>query len=260
MSFTIKLESGFQLLARLAKKQDLHNFYSVLFENGLKHNDVVEISSESNNCKSLLLIDMVCEAICPVKFGGLDTNVLVFNTDGNFNLDLLIDKIKLKINIYVEENESSRNEILNNTTLEVLENLFFIEICNGEELYTTIENLENILNVHVTSIIIFDTLTAYYWSEQDYKINKMDLYLKNIINTVQRITKPYKNIIIYTKPEYFTSKTTGVETYNFFDYLTYKVCISLNKNTSSYEVTVRTLQSYFKKVFCIQDGKINWSS
>lgn len=260
MTEALKIESGLQLLARLAITFDLSQFYPVLFENGLKANDVVEISGDSDCCKTFLLIDFICHTILPKDFGGLDTGFLVFNSDGNFSLKTVYSVLEEKIKCI-----SITNDEMNVVIEKTMSKLFILNIYDAEQFQVTLENLENILADNPTiSLIAVDTLTAFYWAEQPFKLTKMDLYLRSCLKNIQKFSQEQKIPIIYTKPLYFGSEQDNIRKKldAVSDHLTYRLNISKNCNNSgiSYEVVKQTHYSYEVKHFCITNYIINWIS
>ncbi|KAJ8734197.1 hypothetical protein PYW07_014748 [Mythimna separata] len=251
-----KVESGAQLLARLIKKPVIEDFYSNLFQPGLKNNDVVEVLG---NNSSALLIDLINEALAPSRSGEEPIGVLIFNTVGHLDYKKLINALKKKIasslNTYCD---SELDTVLHKT----LNNLFILDIYDGTQFYTTIHNLDNILAHHQNiSLLIFDTLTAFYWSEQGLKITKMDLYVKNVLRMIQKVSKEYKVILIYTRPGYFnSSKDSGnIGEVKITEGINFKVQLVDNISTGAYEVNVRTIDSYYhKKYLSTIDNEINW--
>lgn len=197
-----KVESGIQLLSRLtAKKTKIENFYPNLFGSGPKYGDIIEIYS--NRSSSFLLIDIICEALLPVKFGGAETGVLILNTDGHITLQALTALLQHKLLSRKKNNSDIEcNEILK----QILNNLYVQDIFDDFQLNATLEKLEYILAQHNNiSLCIIDTFTAFYWSEHRFKMVKMDSYLKNLLRVVQNSAKSHEVTIIYTRPDYFNS-------------------------------------------------------
>ncbi|KAJ8734628.1 hypothetical protein PYW08_013878 [Mythimna loreyi] len=252
-----KVESGAQLLARLIKKPVIKNFYSNLFQPGLKNDDVVEVSG---NNSSALLIDLINEGLAPSGSIEEPIGVLVFNTVGHLNYKELINALKKKI---VSSLNTYCDAEIGTVLHKALSNLFILNIYDATQFYTTIHNLDNILAHHQNiSLLIFDTLTAFYWSEQGLKITKMDLYVKNVLRMIQKVSKEYKVILIYTRPGYFnSSKDSGnIGEVKMTEGVNFKVqLLDNNSSTGAYEVNVITTDSsYHKKYLSTIDNEINW--
>lgn len=248
----IKVESGVQLLARLIKKPVVENFYSNLFQPGLKNDDVVELFGRNS---STLLIDLISEALLPSMSNTEPLGVLVFNTDGRLNYIELINALKIKL-----KSDIDCDAEIDTFLQKTLNNLFILDIYDATQFYTSIHNLDNILAHQNISLLIFDTLTAFYWSEQGFKITKMDLYMKNLLSMIQKVSKEYKVILIYTRPSYFNSSkdSSNIGEIAITGGINFKVQIVNNNDTGTYEVNVRTNDLYYKKYMSIIDNEINW--
>lgn len=251
-----KIESGVQLLTRLLpKKPDLENFYPAIFQSGPKNGEVIEVFSDS--CASHFLIDIISEALIQTKFNGVSAGVLVFNTDGNINYEDLINVIKKKI-FSSKQNSSTfctDSSALENTLKETVSNLYVVDIYDVTQFYTTIHKLESILIEYPNiSLLIFNTLTAFYWSEQGYKITRMDLYIKNLINTIQKVNKEYKTICLYTRPEYFC---TNKDSFNIPSEISYQIGI-LDNSKGNYQVNVKSTSFKATKFFRTNDNELKW--
>lgn len=251
-----KVESGLQLLARLRKKTVNENFYPVLFENGLKTGEVVEFySDESMSC---LLADIISEALIPKRLDGVELGVLLINTDGNLNFDVIGNVLKKKLLMLAVQCED-----VDSLLHEVLQKLHILEVYDSTQFYTTIHNLESVLmqNQYI-SLVIIDTLTAFYWSEQGFKITKMDVYLKSLLNIIQKITTEFNIKIIYTRPDYFSSSKDCIENLEAcsnhpkIECLNYRMQVLRDNGT--YQVSVRTSDKIYSKFFSILDDTIKW--
>lgn len=252
-----KVESGLQLLARLRKKSVNENFYPVLFENGLKTGEVVEFySDESMSC---LLADIISEALIPESLGGVEFGVLLINTDGNLSFEVIVSVLKKKLSTLAIQCQD-----IDNILHEVLQKFHILKVYDSTQFYTTIHNLENVLNQNeYISLVIFDTLTAFYWSEQGFKITKMDVYLKSVLSIVQQITKEFNIKIIYTRPDYFSSSKDCIQNLEAcsnhpkIECLNYRMQVVLRED-GTYQANVRTSDKIYNKFFSIFDDIIKW--
>ncbi|XP_075990946.1 X-ray repair cross complementing 2 [Anticarsia gemmatalis] len=255
-----KIESGEQLLARITKKNAIENFYPALFECGLNHGDTVEIFSDTST--SYLLIDLICEALFPTKSNEEPSGVLMFNTVSQFIYEEFIKTIKMRIDSCLDNSLDIETRKIENDRLlnKALSNFFLLEIYDATQFYTTIHNLDSIFTQHSNiSLLVFDTLTAFYWSEQGFKIMKMDLYIKNLLRIIQKVSKEYKVIIVYTRPGYFSSSKdmNNYETSQLADGLNFKVQL-VDSSKGVYQLNVRTVHSYYTKCFIVLNNVIKW--
>lgn len=269
MALKFKLESGVQLLSRLSKKAGIENFYPSLFNCGPNKDEVIEIFS--NNSANPFLYDLITEALLPHLVGGVEAGTVIFNTDGNFDKNNFIEIFKHKLytkltekNIQVNFKDEAMDEILNGC----LNNIIIIDIYDPSQLIISIQNLDNILMRHSNiSLIIFHTLSAFYWSEQSFKVTKMDLYLKKLLKFVQKITKDFKIVILYTRPEYFCSSKESIENLEpccpipTESRINYRLQVKYSSSDSEYNyVIVQTDEKLVKIPFLIMNGNISWQS
>lgn len=263
----IKIESGIQLLARLIKKPGIEKFYPVIFENGPKQGDFIELYSECNT--SYLLTELVCTALIPQQLNGPEAGVIVFNTDGHFDFNSMTNILQSKI-IKCLDRTNNASKYINNDVDGLLsmslKNLYVLEIFDVTEFYVSIQNLENLLTKNPNiSLVVFHTLTAFYWSEQDFKITKMDLYLKKLLQVIQKVIKDHKVTVMYTRPEYFSSSKESIENLEpccqnsteEHNIINYRIQLVFNSNNSNI-INVRTYNKQFQKEFNLINNEIIW--
>lgn len=249
-----KLESGLQLLARLTKKQFIDNLYRSLFTDGHKPNDIIEIVGENGSGKSALVCDIISEAILPKTCNGTEAGVLFINTDGNACFKKLYQTLNVKVGEFI--NNSDNAEVGNEIVQRALSQLQIIEVDNPLQFYATLQNLESIISNHGNmSLLIIDTLTAYYWSEQNMKIVKMNVYVSNILKLIQKVTKQFQIVVMYTKPVYFN---TNME--NNHDLLSYRIDLNVvnSKDDLIYEATCFRNDFKYKKYFKFCNNTVQW--
>ncbi|XP_069354519.1 DNA repair protein XRCC2 [Maniola hyperantus] len=260
----IKIESGIQMLARLTKKPGIERFYPIIFGSGPKQGDIIELYSDGNT--SYLLTELICEALIPQELNGPETGVIIFNTDGNLYFHSVLNLLRSKIIKYVNSTNNASKYNINNVDAilnSTLKNLYVLEIFDATQFYLTIQNLENILTKHLNiSLVVFHTLTAFYWSEQDFKIIKMDSYLKKLLSIIQKVVKDHKTTVLYSRPEYFSSSKEPInnlepccqhatdEQINYRIQIVYNNCLNF--------VNVRSYDNQFQKEFNLTDYEITW--
>lgn len=244
-----KIESGAQLLARLIKKPDLENFYPTIFPHGLKKGEVIEVFSDG--CTSHFINEIISEALIQTRSKGVTAGVLFFKTDGNTNYNDLFDVIKKKI---TTQSDSCPRK-LDDEFKDIVTNFHTVDVYDVTQYYITIHNLENILMEYSNiTLIIFDTLTAFYWSEQGSKITKMDFYIKNLINSTQKVTKEYKTVCLYTRPAYFCTNKDA----NYIPAeLNYQIHITENTQ-GIYQINLKSISLRATKFFKIVNKELKW--
>lgn len=257
---SFKVESGIQLLARLTKKPTINQFYPQLFQSGPNPGEVIELiySDDTPKC---LLSDIICTALLPTDLGGAETGVLLFNCCGNLNYVSLMRSMSKKIISRLKTiSEKEVNDILE----KHFNNLFVVEIHDATQYYTTIYNLENMLLEHPNiTMVIFDTITAFYWSEQSFKISKMDTYLKKVQSIIQNVTKEHKVIILYSKPNYFKSTKDLMNCIDACSELpclegvNYRISVSYDRD-SIYLAKIKAHNIKLERRFYIKEDQLTW--
>ena len=87
----ISAESGFQLLYRFNEKPSLSDLDNILFPNGLKGGDIVQLTGESAVGKSTLLLKYLTKSLLPkyyngVFLGGLNVGVILIDTSHGISI------------------------------------------------------------------------------------------------------------------------------------------------------------------------------
>lgn len=262
-----KVETGIQLLARICRKPSIENFYPELLQTGPKQGEVIELLS--NEKLTSLLTDIICTALLPMCLKGVESGVIIFNCNGQLNVNTVISCMRKKIisqmsSLQVINNSSvHRNKQVDNLLQKAMSNLYIMEIYDTTQFYATIYNLENILMEHSNiSLVIFDSITSFYWSELNFKILKMDNYLKKLLNKIQQVTKEHKVTILYSRPEFFTSNKDVPENlepcceHPTSEKLNYRIHIT--HNNGIYKASIRTFQNLKVQLFNIEENQIRW--
>ncbi|XP_053601084.1 uncharacterized protein LOC128669888 [Plodia interpunctella] len=259
-----KMESGVQLLARLFKKTDnVKNFYTPLFQTGLKFGEIIEMYSQIS--LTPLITDIICEALLPSNLGGPHLNILLICTDGNMDFNMLLSCLRKKL---LDKIPLCTDIDIDKLIQDVLNNLAIYKVYDATQFYTTIHKIESIMIEYPdTSLIIFHTLTAFYWSEQGFKITKMDFYIKNLLKLIRKITKDYKITLFYTRPEYFSSSKDTIENletsseHSAVDKVNCRIQLLHVDDCKNYQVNVNNFDSHYTKYFNITDNhSLNWIS
>lgn len=91
MTGRCKAESGLQLLSRLSARPSLLHLDDVLFPDGPKPGDVIQISGEVSVGKSMLLLKLLTKCLLPkeqesIQIGGLGAGVILIDTDHNISI------------------------------------------------------------------------------------------------------------------------------------------------------------------------------
>ncbi|PNF41895.1 hypothetical protein B7P43_G15549 [Cryptotermes secundus] len=226
MDYHCKAETGVQLLARLSSRPSLTSLNETLFPDGLNLGNVTEISGNSGSGKTTLITQFLVKCLLPktwneFEIGGLGAGAIIINTDHHFQILKLVGTME---SLLMNCRESSNSEIqyqkhIDSSTIEKiikesLSNLIILNCYDSLHLFVTFHSLENILSSNAnTSLIIIDSITAYYWQDAAAAggILKMNSYLKKTLKALQACVEEYKVIIIYTKQTHFQSKVSFTE-------------------------------------------------
>lgn len=84
-------ESGFQLVSRFNERPSLVHLDDILFPDGPKSGDIIQISGESAVGKSMLMMKFITKALLPVSYegfdvGGLNAGVILVDTDHSISI------------------------------------------------------------------------------------------------------------------------------------------------------------------------------
>lgn len=258
---SFKVESGIQLIARLTKKLTNIKFYPHLFPSGLKPGEVIELI-HNEDMPICLITDIICTALLPTNLGGAESGVLIFNCSGNFNFSKLVTSMRQKIKSYTKTLDEMEVDDL---IAKQFNNLFVVDIHDATQFYTTIYNLENVLLEHTNiTMVMFDNIAAFYWSEQGFKIMKIDTYLKKVLSKIQNVTKEHKVIVLYSKPHYFNSSKDAMDSLEAcyelpsLDGVNYRISVSYDRD-SIYLANVKSYNmQQQEKRFCINEEQLTW--
>lgn len=225
MDYECKAETGVQLLARLSSRPTLYSLNETLFPDGIKLGNVIEISGDSGSGKTTLITQFLVECLLPrtwneFEIGGLGAGAIIVNTDHHFQILKLVS-IMESLLMKCRESDNSEAQLpkhIDSKTIEKiikesLANLIVLNCYDSMQLFVTFYSLENILSNNAnTSLIIIDSISAYYW--QDAAVGgfrKMDLYLKKLLKALQSCIKEYRVTVMYTKQTHFHSNVNFTE-------------------------------------------------
>lgn len=200
------VESGLELLARLGeRKACLKGIEDKLFLDGLDAKDTIEISGPTSSGKSLLLCKLIAKCLLPSNYKGCNVGVLLIDSDHHFQMDKLILLMKEMLR-GVKELDGS---VVDRTVDDCLNNFTMIKCRDGEEFHVTLNTLESIfLNNDKICLLAIDSVLSYYWEDREKGGQRMiDMYVRDILRTVQTRTFPSNIVSVYTKPD----EPTGFE-------------------------------------------------
>ncbi|KDR18012.1 DNA repair protein XRCC2-like [Zootermopsis nevadensis] len=225
MDYDCKAETGVQLLARLSSRPNLNSLSETLFPGGINLGNIIEISGDSGSGKTTLITQFLVKCLLPKTWneftiGGLGAGAIIVDTDHHFQILKLVSIMESLLMKCRESNTSEvqlpkhiDSKIIEKIIKESLANLIVLNCYDSVQLFVTFHSLENILSSNAnTSLIIIDSLSAYYWQDVAVRgIRKMDLYLRKMLKALQSCTEEYKVIVMYTKQTHFQSNVNFAE-------------------------------------------------
>jgi DNA-repair protein XRCC2 len=241
MNTLLVIESGLQVIARLIDRPSIQDLDNHLFFNKLESTDIIEIRGTISSGINELLSKLIAKCILPLQFNGLGADVLFINTENQFQITKLYDVMQANIcDIHGPINTDS-------IVKESLNNLKTINCYNYFQFYLTLNSIDDILLKHKgVSLIIVDSISAYYWQQKDYLA--YNVYLLKIINIIRSKTVAFKVVILYTKQFNFESKKKTIRWYEGKKIIRYEIC--LNNNENSNELTCNVTSGNDKKQLC----------
>lgn len=211
-------ESGQQLLARLDSRPTLEGLEQKLFGSGPSPHDIIEISGGGSSGKTILVIQLIAKCLLPkswndICIGGLGTRAILIDTDHHFQIFKLISIMEDIITSSASLGSSSQevDNIVLNIVEKALSNLIILSCFDSSEFFVTFHSLERILsNNKDISLLVIDSLTAYYWPNtlEPNGIRKKQLYLEKCLSLLHRNIKYYKISVIYTLTSDFQWKSS----------------------------------------------------
>lgn len=225
MDYDCKAETGVQLLARLSSRPNLNCLSETLFPGGINLGNIIEISGDSGSGKTTLITQFLVKCLLPKTWneftiGGLGAGAIIVDTDHHFQILKLVSIMESLLMKCRESNTSEvqlpkhiDSKIIEKIIKESLANLIVLNCYDSVQLFVTFHSLENILSSNAnTSLIIIDSLSAYYWQDVAVRgIRKMDLYLRKMLKALQSCTEEYKVTVMYTKQTHFQSNVNFAE-------------------------------------------------
>lgn len=199
-----KIESGLQMISRVTRRPDLEGLHATIFPSGPYPSQIVEITGEEGAGKTLLITDLLARCVLPKSFGdaqlpGRNCGALIINSSHHFDLFKMAEILQY----YIKENcrtlnSSSSQDIIKKS----LKNLTVINCYTNEQLQASLLNLESlILQEANISLLILDSISAFYWMERIHSNLSYNAYYTSIINTLKNLTSKFGITVFYTKPD-----------------------------------------------------------
>lgn len=254
---SIQVESGIQFLARIKNsKLSLRNIETLLFPEGLKEQDVVELTADSIYGKNALLMHLLRNAALVGthdgrSVGGLDTSVLVIDTAFQFQVTQLASYLRSHVDTLDISSfcRADREEVVKKS----LKNVMYISCYDSQQLLATFHYLRTTISLNPKiKLLVLDNVGANYW--QDFMnggLKRMDLYEKKMLSMLQKVTKDFKLSILFIRPKFFVLKNPSgcnVASYR----------VHIKQKNDIFEAIVSTKSSNVSKSFSVASDGIKW--
>lgn len=207
--------------------------------------DVFGFSGYSMSGKTFLITEIIAKCILPQKHGGKNCGAILINTDHHFEIANLIQVLEC----YIKINNSEQLDI-KTITKESLNNLIVVNVFDSHQFYLTFQKLDALLATNKkVSIIILDSILAYYWYDRlTGGIKKIDSYQKTILRSLQNLTKEHKLTILYTKTTTEVKKEVlqDCKNYPMLEKINYRILLTKNDDTFMANVTSPDNESFVK--------------
>ena len=271
-----KAESGVQLLARIGGRPSLQELEPELFS-GLSSSSVVELSGAPNVGKTLLLTQLTAHCLLPGKWknqniGGLNCGVIYIDCDYHFNILKLVDLLEEIVDKSSSDIPASETENLIKRSLQKL----LVYKCNdSKHLILTLHAIHELLaNQTETSLVIVDSISAFYWLDKTYSaysFKGVEKYYSNISKALRHLVETFKVTLIVSRQTLFKSQKTKnskveEDLYNDEEYaylgqdwknlVTHRVTLHFKEGYFTAEVQYSGITSNIP--YTINSGGISW--
>lgn len=220
MSIAGTSESAAQLVARISSKNrpSLQNLLpEILPRHGPKATQIIEISGESNVGKTIHLMELIAQTILPSVYGGKGAEAIVIDTNSNFAVPFLLPRIlekhilhnRMSVNSTTDtEDLRAATDNVKDLVLDAMKSVWIFTCYTNDVLDAILAtSIEELLTARARiSLIAFDSIATFYWSETN-KI-RMDTYFRQKLQIMRSINQKFRTIFVYTKPAKFGAKTT----------------------------------------------------
>lgn len=212
---SIKSESGIDLLQRLAQRPKLLGLQPELFgQDGPQHGDVIEINERNACVKNTLLTQWILKCILPSKWKstdiqGLNVGVVFLSTDHHFSSLNLVAMMERHLRRILRRNKAVEPGMASAAIKEIvkdsLKRLFIYESFNKTELLFNFCSVKTfILTHHQASVVVIDSLSAYYWEDRLASVNlqSFDKYCQGLLQCLTEKLLQTNICIIYTVQQF----------------------------------------------------------
>lgn len=206
-------------------KPDIIHLDSVVFPDGLKPGDFIELIGEEGCGKTQFVIHVLANAVLPgqwrdVNIGGFDAGVVFVDTCHSFDVLRLVSVLEQRLfsaltlaketslaadgsiarthaSSTVEENEDRMTGELETCVRQCLDKLLIIRCNSTAQWLVTLRSLESLLAARTSvRILIIDSLDGFYDSD---KFNKTEGRFTLCINVLQKLAQTYRLVVMASR-------------------------------------------------------------
>ncbi|XP_047472391.1 DNA repair protein XRCC2-like [Penaeus chinensis] len=242
---TPESESGLALLARLGTRPSLKNIDSHFFPAGLDPCDIVEISGNRGSGKSsfishLILNSLMPEAWCGLKLGGSSCGVVYIDADLHFSIlqmeNMLQRRIKKMVKSaraelkglggrktagslicspktfqdFLHSGKRQQESEINKLTRDCLKHLLYLKCTDSFQFTITLLSLDELAqNRDNISLIVIDSISAFYWYDRTYKAGtwyKLEQHYNRIFKTFLGHIRKHKLVLLTSRQALFQKR------------------------------------------------------
>ena len=221
----VKSESGLDAMQRLmSDRPEIVGLHPELFgSNGPRSGDVIEVNEKATCVKSLLLGQWIIKCILPkawkgIHIGGFGAGVVFLTTDHHFSILHLYSALEKQVKRIVRESKELQPgtglAIVKEITKDSLERLSVYESFSKIELLYNFCSIKTFILSHKQySMVVIDSLSAYYWEDRlsSTTPQSLDKYIHNLLDGLLTKLKNSNIIIIYTVQLFLREKERDVD-------------------------------------------------
>ncbi|XP_069949540.1 DNA repair protein XRCC2-like isoform X1 [Cherax quadricarinatus] len=245
-ALNVSSESGIALLARLVARPSLSDLDSYLFPGGPQPGDVIEVTGNMNYGKSSLGLHLVVSVLLPrtwrgINIGGCGGGVVFVDSDLHFSILHLENMLQRKVKKILKmckdamkrkksgysfdkrliDDENSIQELLHfdkmnfkneidNFVKTCLKSFFYLKCTDSSQFAITLLTMDELLlNKSNISLIVIDSISAYYWYDRAYRSEswyKLEQYYSKIWKVFIGHVKRHKLVLFSTRQSLFQKR------------------------------------------------------
>lgn len=203
------------MFSRVTRRPDLEGLNLTIFPQGPYPGQIIEITGDEATGKTLLATDLLARCLLPktykeTRLPGKDCGALFINTNHHFDVFKLAEVLQH----YIRSScRSLKSDAIQGIIKESLKNLTVINCYTNEQFQATLLNLESIVLQETNiSLLIVDTVAAFYWIQRIHSSVSYSAHYSLIINSLKNLASKFGITVFYTKPNVAVKETTKKHT------------------------------------------------